>query len=88
MDPHITQTIGGTMNPRPIKQDIVYNLFYRGDELSRAAGSEILRLRQLMQSVWGIYYSNEYKDDETRFRKMIYRLNEGLSENPNYPNYY
>jgi len=76
------------MNPRPIKQDIVYNLFYRGDELSRAAGSEILRLRQLMQSVWGIYYSNEYKDDETRFRKMIYRLNEGLSENPNYPNYY
>ena len=76
------------MNSRPIKQDIVHNLFERGDELSQAAGSEILRLRQLMQSIWGIYYSNEYKDDETRFRKMIYRLNEGLSENPNYPNYY
>ena len=76
------------MTAKPFKHDIVDDLFDRGDELSRAAGSEILRLRQLMQSIWGIYYSKEYKDDETRFRKMVYRLNEGLSENPNYPNYY
>lgn len=70
------------------KHDIVDDLFDRGDELSRAAGSEILRLRQAMQSAWGIYYSNDFSSDDVRFRAIVMRMHETMSVNPNYPNYY
>lgn len=70
------------------KHDIVHDLFRRGDELSQAAGSEILRLRQAMKSVWGIYYSSEYETDDLRFRAIVRKMHETLSDNPNYPNYY
>ena len=70
------------------KHDIVDDLFRRNDELSRAAGSEILRLRQTMRSVWGIWYSNEYPDDDSRMRAIQRKLNETLDSNPNYPTLY
>jgi hypothetical protein len=74
---------------RTFKRDIVYELFNRGDELSQAAGSEILRLRQTMRSCWGIYYSKEeYASDDLRFRAIFRKMHETLSVNPNYPNYY
>jgi len=73
---------------QPFKHDIVDDLFRRGDELSQAAGSEILRLRQAMKSVWGIYYSSEFTNDDVRFRAIVRKMHETLSANPNYPNFY
>jgi hypothetical protein len=70
------------------KRDIVDELFRRNDELSCAAGSEILRLRQAMRTVWGIYYSNQFSNDDTRMRAMLQVMNETLKDNPNYPNFY
>jgi len=70
------------------KRDIVDELFRRNDELSKAAGSEILRLRQAMKSVWGAYYSNEFTDNDMRFRAIARKMHETLYENPNYPNFY
>ena len=70
------------------KRDIVDELFRRNDELSKAAGSEILRLRQAMKSVWGTYYSNEFTDNDVRFRVIARKMHEALYENPNYPNFY
>ena len=75
-------------SPATFKRDIVDELFHRNDELSCAAGSEILRLRQAMRTVWGIYYSNEFADDNFRFRAMIQVMHETLNHNPNYPNFY
>jgi hypothetical protein len=75
-------------SPASFKRDIVDELFRRNDELSCAAGSEILRLRQAMQTVWGIYYSNDFANDDTRMRAMIQVMNETLKHNPNYPNFY
>lgn len=72
----------------PFKRDIVDELFRRGDELSKAAGSEILRLRQAMKSVWGIYYSDEFTDKDMRFRAIASKMHETLNDNPNYPNLY
>lgn len=71
-----------------MQRDIVHDLFNRGDELSKAAGSEILRLRQIMRTIWGIYYSNEYVDDDVRFRAIVRKMHETMEKNPNYPNYY
>lgn len=70
------------------KHNIVDDLFRRNDELSHAAASEILRLRQIMRSVWGIYYSNDYANDEVRFRAIVRKMHETMEKNPNYPNYY
>lgn len=71
-----------------MQRDIVDDLFNRGDELSKASASEILRLRQIMRSVWGIYFSNEYDNDDVRFRAIVRKMHETMEKNPNYPNYY
>jgi predicted metallopeptidase len=75
-------------SPASFKRDIVDELFRRSDQLSCAAGSEILRLRQAMQTVWGIYYSNDFANDDARMWAMLQVMNETLKHNPNYPNFY
>jgi len=66
----------------------VDDLFHRNDELSRAAGSEILRLRQTVTRAIGVYYNNE-GDESVKMFKVIQILNTLFTEtNPNYPNYY
>lgn len=71
-----------------MQRDIVDDLFNRGDELSCAAASEMLRLRQIMRSVCGIYFSNEYDNDDVRFGAIVRKMHEIMEKNPNYPNYY
>lgn len=73
---------------RSFSHDIVDDLFHRNDELSRAAGSEILRLRQTVTRAIGVYYNNE-GDESVKMFKVIQILNTLFTEtNPNYPNYY
>lgn len=70
------------------KHDIVDDLFHRNDELSRAAGSEILRLRQTVSRAISVYYNTE-GDEAVKAFKTIQVLNTLFTEsNPNYPNFY
>ena len=73
---------------RSFSHDIVDDLLHRNDELSRAAGSEILRLRQTVTRAIGVYYNDE-GDESVKMFKVIQILNTLFTEtNPNYPNYY
>ena len=75
--------------PQPFKHDIVDDLFRRNDDLSKAAGSEILRLRQTVAKAISAYYADEPADESVRMFRVIQILNTLLAEsNPNYPNFY
>ena len=75
--------------PQPFKRDIVDDLFRRNDDLSKAAGSEILRLRQTVAKAISAYYADEPADESVRMFRVIQILNTLFVEsNPNYPNFY
>lgn len=75
--------------PQPFKHDIVDDLFRRNDDLSKAAGSEILRLRQTVAKAISAYYADEPADESVRMFRVIQILNTVFAEsNPNYPNFY
>ena len=74
---------------QPFKHDIVDDLFRRNDDLSKAAGSEILRLRQTVAKAISAYYADEPADESVRMFRVIQILNTLFAEsNPNYPNFY
>ena len=75
--------------PQPFKHDIMDDLFRRNDDLSKAAGSEILRLRQTVVRAISAYYADEPADESARMFRVIQILNTLFVEsNPNYPNFY
>ena len=75
--------------PQPFKHDIVDDLFRRNDDLSKAAGSEILRLRQTVAKAISAYYADEPADESVRMFRVIQILNTLFAvSNPNYPNFY
>ena len=73
---------------RTIKKDIVAELFAKGDDVSSAAASEILRLRQIIRKSMAIYYSSDISKEEERYQKIFRTMYESFSVNPNYPDFY